>query len=208
MFGCSQNHAPRIISFEVSPDSVFVSDSVQAQINVEDLDHDSLSYHWECSGGRLIPSTNTELTTWVAPGTSGFHYIKAVVCDDEGLSDSIYGNIDVYKEEITIVDTTVLTPLDSFLFWEYPLIIDWSIWLGWFCIPDTFVSQPITFIVLDENNFNRWKQGQSYDYYYYQYDVNDTAEFKVLQTDNIYFVVEKPGLPQTEVVIRIEAMSP
>jgi len=90
--GCTENHAPVILSIAANPSSIDINQTSTITCTASDEDAgDTLTYTWTKTGGTITGSGSAII--WTAPSTEGTYTITCTVSDGEGGEDSESKNI-------------------------------------------------------------------------------------------------------------------
>jgi len=86
----TDNHNPTIINLEANPAEIDTSEATELRCQANDLDGDSLWYHWTAKSGILADSL-LPVVTWTAPETFGLYWMFCTVRDAKGgeVTDSL-----------------------------------------------------------------------------------------------------------------------
>jgi hypothetical protein len=156
ILGCKkENHPPVISSISVSSSEIYPDLIYTFECVANDPDGDNLIYNWTCTNGTLL-STSGITVDWWAPERSGTAIISCEVRDGKGGSDRMDKSVTIKPITITIIDTIMNIESFATIWWEEYIKKDWTIY-GYF-----FVDERINFYILDETNFENWRNGRSY----------------------------------------------
>ena len=158
--GCKQilpNHDPAISSLN-APSSVEAGGSASMSCVASDPDGDDLTYNWTCTSGSLSSSSGSGVT-WTAPGTSGSSTVTVTVHDTRGGTDSRGKSVTINPVTSTIINWDGQIAAHQAVYWENSISSGYRI-SGTFSVD----NYDITFLILDENNYNNWLNGNSYTY--------------------------------------------
>jgi hypothetical protein len=145
----AENHAPTITALEL-PASVNAGTDATFSCAASDPDGDALSYNWTCSSGSL-QSTTGSAVNWTSPETSGTATIAVVVRDGSGASDSSSGTVTVDPVVATLIDWDGVVQAYGVQPWHINVPAGYTL-SGSFSAD----GQDITFLVLDQANYQKW----------------------------------------------------
>ena len=177
-----QNHNP-VISLLNAPSSVSVDGSATLSCNASDPDGDSLTYDWTCTEGSLSSSSGSSVT-WTAPGASGSATVTVSVHDDRGGADSRSKTITVDRVTTTLADWSGQVAANSWTYWDFYLKSGYSV-SGNFWVDNYNIS----FLILDESNYENWRNNNSYTYLVKVVQSAGTSFSATIQTSGTYYVV-------------------
>jgi len=151
------NHNPAIESLS-APSSVDAGSSAALKCVASDPDGDDLSYNWTCTNGSLSSASGAAVT-WTAPGASGSATVTVAVHDGRGGADSRSKSVTVNPVTTTIINWDGQVAAKQALYWSNDIASGFRI-SGNFSVD----NYDITFLILDENNYDNWWNGHSYTY--------------------------------------------
>jgi hypothetical protein len=149
------NKDPVIVHFNV-PDTVEANATVPLVSFSTDPDGDSLGYAWTCSNGTLSDSS-IPAPSWYAPMVSGEDTITLTVTDGRGGSAKKTAIVVVKPTTFTIAWWFGTIAAGEYNYWWMPLEAGCRSH-GSFSVD----SLDISFLVLDDADFNKWKHGETY----------------------------------------------
>ncbi len=191
--GCG-NKKPVITGLTMATE-VEAGKSAVVSCTAEDPDGDTLSYEWNCSRGSFVLDSGPSVR-WSAPMASGVDTVSVTVSDGRG------------GEATKSVATTVLPTTWTVAAWYGPLHAgEYDDWWGTFVAGTRTHGQfsvdslDINFLLLDDHNFSKWKNSQTYvplietdhtpgDSFSDTISASGTYYFVL---DNIYSTQEKQG---------------
>jgi hypothetical protein len=157
ILGCKkENHPPVISSISVSSSVIYPESTYTFECVANDPDGDNLIYNWTCTTGTLL-STSGKTVKWTAPERSGTAIISCEVRDGKGGSDRMDKSVTIKPITITIINTSVYIEGWDATGWTRYFKKDWTIH-GYFSV----AGGRINFFILDETNFENWRNGRSY----------------------------------------------
>jgi hypothetical protein len=177
-----QNHNP-VISLLNAPTSVNVNGSASLSCSASDPDGDPLTYDWTCTEGSLSSSSGSSVT-WTAPGTSGSATVTVSVHDDRGGADSRSKTITVNAVTTTLIDWSGQVARNSWTYWNLDLESGYII-SGNFSVD----NYDISFLILDESNYENWRNSKSYTYVVKVVQSAGTSFSATIYTTGTYYAV-------------------
>ncbi|MDW8114449.1 MAG: Ig-like domain-containing protein [candidate division WOR-3 bacterium] len=155
---CKKSNQNPVISSIHGPNNMYVEEEANFTCNAYDPDGDELIYSWSCTQG-ILSSSMGKTVSYKAPGASGTVNITVTVRDGKGGSDFQSKTITIHKLTQTIINWQGAVPAGYAYYWTYYIKANWTIH-GNFSVD----VHDINFLILDENNFDNWWNGRSYNY--------------------------------------------
>jgi len=155
---CHKANQNPVIEALNAPSSVDAGTNATLSCSASDPDGDDLTYNWTCTSGSLSSASGASVT-WTAPGTSGSSTVNVTVHDGRGGSDARGKSITVSAVTTTIINWDGQVAAHQALYWTNYIQSGFRI-SGNFSVD----NYDITFLILDENNFDNWWNGNSYTY--------------------------------------------
>jgi hypothetical protein len=149
------NSTPTITALDL-PSSVDITNDATFSCTATDADGDPLGYTWTCSSGLLHSKTGS-VVEWTAPETSGVATVTVTVVDSSGAADTMSGTVTVNAVTTTIVDWDSTVAGSDAAIWTREIPAGYTVH-GSFAAD----GQDITFLVLDNYNYGRWRNDSSY----------------------------------------------
>jgi hypothetical protein len=158
ILGCKkENHPPVISSISVSSPVIYPESTYTFECIANDPDGDNLIYNWTCTNGTLL-STSGKTVKWKSPERSGTAIISCEVRDGKGGRDRMDKSVTIKPITITIINTSEYIEGGYAIWWKKYIKKDWTIH-GYFSVAG---GEGIKFHILDETNFENWRNGRSY----------------------------------------------
>jgi hypothetical protein len=179
---CKKNHSP-IISALNAPASVEVDVSAAVTCLASDADGDALTYAWTCTAGSLSSSSG-ESVWWTAPAASGSATISVTVEDTQGSNDATSKTITVTPAVRTEVDWDGQVAAHQWTYWNVYIKSGYTV-SGSFSVD----NYDITFLVLDESNYENWVNNNSYTYVVKVVQSAGSSFSAAVGASGIYYIV-------------------
>jgi hypothetical protein len=206
ILGCKkENHPPVISSISVSSSVIYPESTYTFECVANDPDGDNLIYNWTCTNGTLL-STSGKTVKWTAPERSGTAIISCEVRDGKGGSDRMDKSVTIKPITITIIDWEGLVPNNYSYYWEKYIKKDWTIH-GYFSVAG---GAGIKFRILDQVNFQKWYNGESWSALF-STDWSSGTNFSVVIPANGYYyviLVNHPTIYDKYVTLFVQITSP